>query len=85
MLRILLRLLRDDLAEMSRTPSLPELHMTRRKRQDVPFGLRTDKLYEGVDYSTIRMAEDTINDLKKKMVVPEDYTIHNPIQLLPER
>lgn len=59
--------------------------MTQRKDTGVPFGLRTDKLYEGVDFTTIRAAEETINELKKKMIVPEDYSVHHPMQLLPER
>ena len=68
-----------------RKSSFPDLVMTQRKDTGVPFGLRTDKLYEGVDFTTIRAAEETISELKKKMIVPEDYTVHHPIQLLPER
>lgn len=49
------------------------------------FGRRTDPMMEGVDIEHIEKYEEIIEDMKNKTLLPKHYTVHNSIQLLPER
>jgi hypothetical protein len=47
--------------------------------------LKHDLMHEGIDWDHVLKYEEKIQELKKKALVPMDYTVHAPIQLIPER
>jgi hypothetical protein len=47
--------------------------------------LKHDLMHEGIDWEHVLKYEEKIDELKKKALVPLDYSIHAPLQLLPER
>lgn len=47
--------------------------------------VKHDLLHEGIDWEHVLKYEEKIEELKKKALVPMAYTIHAPIQLIPER
>jgi hypothetical protein len=47
--------------------------------------VKHDLLHEGIDWEHVLKYEEKIEELKKKALVPMEYTVHAPIQLIPER
>lgn len=50
-----------------------------------PIRIKHDLMHEGIDWEHVSQYEEKIDELKKKALVPLDYSIHAPIQLIPER
>ncbi len=46
------------------------------------FGKKNDMMYDGVDFEYLEKFEEKIVDMKKKMLLPPQYTVHNAIQLI---
>jgi hypothetical protein len=50
-----------------------------------PTRLKHDLLHEGIDWEHVLKYEEKIDELKKKALVPLTYSVHAPLQLIPER
>ena len=46
---------------------------------------RADPMEQGLDRASLQEVEERIAYMKEKKVIPESYSAHNPVQLLPER